>query len=86
MDAATARTTIAQALAEIAPEIELDDLDPAAPFAEEADLDSMDLLSLAEAIHQATGVDVDQVGLPASWSLTDLVAAVASGPADGGGP
>lgn len=77
MDPAAARTTIADVLGEIAPEIDLDELDATAPFAAEADLDSMDLLSLAEGIHAATGVDIGEGDLASGWSLDDLVAELA---------
>lgn len=74
MDPAAARQVITDALAEIAPEIELDELDAGEPFAAEADLDSMDLLSLAELLHAATGVDIGDGDLPSPWTLDDLVA------------
>lgn len=78
MDQDRARAVVRGALAEIAPDVDLDEVDPTRPFAEEADLDSMDLLSLAEAIHAATGVDVGAGDLPPRWSLETLVEAIAS--------
>ncbi len=69
-----ARTVVADALADIAPEVDLAALDATVDFAAEADLDSMDLLSLAEAIHERTGVDIGGGDLPARWSLSQLVA------------
>lgn len=69
-----ARLAVANALADIAPEVDLGQLDPEADFAAEADLDSMDLLSLAEVIHENTGVDIEGGDLPPRWSLTQLVA------------
>ena len=73
-----ARQVVADALADIAPEIELGELAADTDFAAEADLDSMDLLSLAEAIHERTGVDIGGGDLPARWSLDQLVAEVAA--------
>jgi acyl carrier protein len=73
-----ARTVVAEALADIAPEIDLGELDATVDFAQEADLDSMDLLSLAEALHERTGVDIDSGDLPPRWSLDLLVAALAA--------
>jgi acyl carrier protein len=67
-----ARAVVADALADIAPEVDLATLDASADFAAEADLDSMDLLSLAEAIHERTGVDFGSGDLPPRWSLTQL--------------
>jgi acyl carrier protein len=78
MDTAAARKLIADALGEIAPEIDVDELDATAPFAEEADLDSMDLLSLAEVLHEQTGVDIGAGDLPAAYSFDDLVAHLAA--------
>lgn len=78
MDPATVRTLVAEAVAEIAPEVDLDALDPGAPFATEADLDSMDLLSLAEVVHERSGVDIGAGDLSPGWTLDDLVAHVAA--------
>jgi acyl carrier protein len=77
-----ARQVIATALGEIAPEIDLTEIDGAVPFAAEADLDSMDLLSLAEELHARTGVDIGDGDLPSAWSLDQLVAELARRAAD----
>lgn len=77
MEPAAARQVIADALADIAPEVDLDAVDATAPFAATADLDSMDLLSLAEAIATATGVDIDHADLGPDWTLDALVAELA---------
>ncbi len=77
-----ARQVIAAALGEIAPEIDLDEIDGTVPFAAEADLDSMDLLSLAEELHERTGVDIGDGDLPSAWSLDQLVAELARRAAD----
>jgi acyl carrier protein len=69
-----ARKVVADALADIAPEVDLTTLDATVDFAAEADLDSMDLLSLAEAIHERTGVDIGGGDLPPRWSLAQLEA------------
>lgn len=82
MQPETARQVIATALGEIAPEIELDEIDGTVPFAAEADLDSMDLLSLAEELHERTGVDIGDGDLPSPWSLDQLVAELARRAAD----
>jgi acyl carrier protein len=68
-----ARQVIATALGEIAPEIDLGEIDGSVPFAAEADLDSMDLLSLAEQLHAETGVDIGDGDLPSGWTLDQLV-------------
>ena len=61
-------------LNKIAPEIELDKIDPAVDLREQVDLDSMDLLNLAIAIHQATGVDIPEADYPRMASLNGCVA------------
>lgn len=76
MDPTAARQIVADALADIAPEVDLAAVDATADFAMEADLDSMDLLSLAEAIHERTGLDIGAGDLPTGWSLDALVAAI----------
>lgn len=79
MDRSAARQIVIDALADIAPEVDLDGLDPSTDFAVEADLDSMDLLSLAEAIHGQTGLDIGAGDLPTGWSLDALLDAIAAG-------
>ena len=55
-----ARTLIAEALARIAPGSDLDDVDPEEPLTDELDLDSMDLLALLTALHEATGLELPE--------------------------
>jgi len=61
-------------LDKIAPEVEVDEIDPAVDLREQVDLDSMDLLNLAIAIHQATGVDIPEADYPQMASLNGCVA------------
>lgn len=58
----------------IAPEVELSEIDPAVDLREQIDLDSMDILNLAIAIHEATGVDIPEVDYPQMTSLNGCVA------------
>lgn len=55
-----ARTLIADCLRGIAPEVDLDEADPASPMADELDLDSMDLMSLYQALHDRTGLELPE--------------------------
>lgn len=55
-----ARTLIADCLRGIAPEVDLDEADPASPMAEGLDLDSMDLMSLYGALHDRTGLELPE--------------------------
>jgi acyl carrier protein len=69
-----ARTVIAECLAGIAPEVDLDAADPTEPLADELDLDSMDLQSLYEEIHRRTGLDLPEADYGALVTLDGAVA------------
>jgi acyl carrier protein len=58
------RTQVLQALAQVAPEADLEGLDPRGDFREELDLDSMDVLNLVISLHDATGVDIPERDYP----------------------
>ncbi len=61
-------------LHKIAPEAELSEIDPAVDLREQIDLDSMDILNLVIAIHEATGVDIPEADYPQMTSLNGCVA------------
>ena len=61
-------------LHKIAPEVELSEIDPALDLREQVDLDSMDILNLAIAIHEATGVDIPEADYPQMTTLNGCVA------------
>ncbi|MFZ0889218.1 MAG: acyl carrier protein [Candidatus Binataceae bacterium] len=58
----------------IAPEVESDRIDPALDLRDQIDLDSMDILNLAVAIHDATGVDIPEADYPQMTTLNGAVA------------
>ena len=60
MNTTEATAAVAQALAAIAPEVDLSAVDPAAPFRAELDLDSLDFLNLGQSLHDTTGVDIPE--------------------------
>jgi acyl carrier protein len=60
MNTEQARAHVEAVLGRIAPEVELTDVPGDVDFREEADLDSMDFLSLVEGLKEATGVDVPE--------------------------
>jgi acyl carrier protein len=64
MSVDTSRIAVLQSLHRVAPEVDLDALDPAAELRDELDLDSMDFLSFVEALHELTGVDVPERDYP----------------------
>lgn len=70
-DEATA--LIAAALRRVAPEAELDHVDPDDVLAEELDLDSMDVLGLLEGLSERAGIELSDQDAPATASLRDLV-------------
>ena len=61
-------------LGQIAPEAELDQIDPAVDLREQLDLDSMDILNLMIGIHEATGVDIPEADYPQMASLNACLA------------
>lgn len=54
------RTSILQAIADVAPDADLDGLDPGADLRDELDIDSMDFLNVLVGIHERLGVDVPE--------------------------
>jgi len=59
-----AATALRSALREVAPDVDVDLLDPDAPFQEEADLDSMDFLNIVICLHDGTGIDIPEADYP----------------------
>ena len=57
---ARARSGLRKAFRRIAPEIDLDTIDPEAELREEADLDSVDAINLIVAIEEELGVDIPE--------------------------
>lgn len=78
MTTADARDVLAGLLRRIAPEVDLDDIDPDGDLQEEVDLDSMDFLNLVTALHEATGLEVPERDYPALSSVNGFVAYVAA--------
>ena len=76
-----ARTLLADLLRGIAPEIDLDDVDPDAMLQDEVELDSMDFLNLVTALYEATGVDIPERDYPAVASVSGWVSYLSNVPA-----
>lgn len=68
------KAIVLRVLGEIAPEADLDALDPTVDLREQLDLDSMDILNLMIGIHEATGVEVPEADYPRLTSLDGCVA------------
>jgi acyl carrier protein len=68
------RALLAGLLRRIAPEVDLDGVDPDADLQDEVDLDSMDFLNLVTALHEATGIDVPERDYPSLSTVNGFVA------------
>lgn len=68
------RKVVAQELNNIAPEVDLATVDPAADLREAIDIDSMDFLNLVTALHQRTGVEIPETDYPKLATLSGMVA------------
>jgi acyl carrier protein len=72
------RAAVSNALGEVAPEADLAHLDPTADLREALEIDSMDFLNLAIAVHAATGVEVPEADYPKLASLDAWVGYLAA--------
>jgi acyl carrier protein len=72
------KAVVLSAIHKIAPEIELDQIDPSVDLREQVDLDSMDILNLAIAIHEATRVDIPESDYPHMVTLNGAIAYLGS--------
>lgn len=68
------RGAVATALLGIAPEADLDHIDPAASLREQLDLDSFDFLKLLITLQETVGVDIPEADYGRVDSLDALVA------------
>lgn len=66
------RAVIRAELENIAPEMDLQSIDPNADLREALDIDSMDILNFVTALHQRLGVDIPEIDYP---KLTTLAGA-----------
>jgi acyl carrier protein len=67
------KALVLRELGKIAPEAG-SDIDPDADLREQIDIDSMDILNLMIAIHEATGVDIPEADYPKLITLNACVA------------
>jgi acyl carrier protein len=67
------KATVLRVIGDIAPEADLDRLDPAVEVREQLDVDSMDLLNIMIGIHEATGVDIPEADYPQMATLNACV-------------
>ncbi|HYB51478.1 MAG TPA: acyl carrier protein [Burkholderiaceae bacterium] len=72
MDEPTLRNTIARILSGIAPEVSLEEIDPAVPLRDQVDLDSMDWLNFLVGLHEQLHVDIPEGDYRKLRTLNDL--------------
>ncbi|MCB9742515.1 MAG: acyl carrier protein [Alphaproteobacteria bacterium] len=70
---------IAEVLADIAPEADLDEIEADEPLREELDIDSMDFLKLVTGIAERTGVEIPEADYPKVSTLEELIAYLEGG-------
>jgi acyl carrier protein len=67
------RATVLRALTDVAPDVDATTLNPALPFREQFDFDSMDHLNFVTGLHRALGVDVPEADYPELASLDGCI-------------
>lgn len=72
----SAREAVIASLAAVAPDADLEAIDPTAELRDQLDLDSLDFVALVTGVHDRTGVDVPERDFPRVLTLDDLVAYV----------
>ena len=73
MNEADIRTVLQEELGNIAPEMDLQKLDPTADLREALDIDSMDFLNFIIAVHHRLGVDIPELDYPKLITLARAV-------------
>jgi acyl carrier protein len=71
------RTTVVEALLDVAPDVDATTLDAATPFRDQFDFDSMDQLNFVVGLHRRLGVDVPEADYPQLATLDGCVAYLA---------
>ena len=65
---------VKEELNNIAPEVDLATVDPAADLREAIDINSMDFLNLVTALHHRTGIEIPELDYPKLITLSGMVA------------
>jgi acyl carrier protein len=73
MDDRELRAVVITLLQRIAPELEPDTIDAAAPLRQQVDLDSMDFLNFLISLHERFRVDIPEADYEKLRSLDDIV-------------
>jgi acyl carrier protein len=72
------RKVVQEELNNIAPEVDMAGVDPAADLREALDIDSMDFLNFITAIHHRLNVDIPEIDYPKLITLDGAVAYIAA--------
>jgi acyl carrier protein len=80
------RRTALSVLTEVAPDIDVSDIDPALNLQEQFDLDSLDFYSFVVALHEQLGVDVPERDYPKLATLDGCVSYLSSATAAAASP
>jgi acyl carrier protein len=75
---ADSRAQILRLLGEIAPEADLDALNPDVSFRDQLDLDSMDFLNFVVSLHKAFDMDIPESDYPKYMTLNGCLAQVSA--------
>jgi len=78
MNAEQLKSTVLDALSDVAPELERDKIDPRIDLREQLDLDSMDFLNFVVGLHKALGVDIPEADYRKIATLDACVAYLAA--------
>lgn len=78
MTEAEARDVLADELGRIAPDIDLDDVDPAEDLRDAFEIDSMDFLNLVTALSHRLGIAIPEADYPSLASMDEAAAYLAA--------
>jgi len=67
------RKVVKEELNNIAPEVDMASVDPAADLREAIDIDSMDFLTFITAVHHRLGIDIPEIDYPKLVTLDGAV-------------
>jgi acyl carrier protein len=67
------RAVVLDVLGQIAPEADLENLDPSSQLQEELDLDSINFLDFVSGLHDRTGVDIPERAYPEVATLEGAI-------------
>ena len=73
MTEAQLKATVLKLLGTIAPDVELDSVNPEVPFRDQFDFDSMDFLNFAIALHKEFKVDIPEADYPRLATLNGCI-------------